>query len=64
MRPDKNIASLLAHLTEEFRKLTRQEELENAEIKRKMINEQKRLKEKKDKQNKLKGNDLKKKVAD
>lgn len=52
LRPDKNIASLISHLTEEFRKLLRQEELENAEIKRKLILEQKRLKEKKDKQTK------------
>jgi hypothetical protein len=37
------------HLQEEFKKITRLEELENIEIKRKIIQEQKKLKEKKDK---------------
>ena len=49
LRPDKNIAALMAHLTEEFKKITRMDELENIEIKRKMIADQKKLKEKKDK---------------
>lgn len=59
LRPDKNIAQLISHLTEEFRKLQRQEEHENAEIKRKLILEQKRLKEKKDKQKKPQGAETK-----
>lgn len=49
LRPDKNISSLMNHLQEEFKKITRLEELENIEIKRKIIQEQKKLKEKKDK---------------
>ena len=39
----------MSHLTEEFKKINRMEELENIEIKRKMINEQKKLKERKEK---------------
>jgi len=37
LRPDKNIAALMSYLTEEFKKITRLEELENIEIKRKII---------------------------
>jgi len=39
----------MSHLTEEFKKINRMEELENMEIKRKLIAEQKKLKERKDK---------------
>jgi hypothetical protein len=49
LRPDKNIAALMSYLTEEFKKINRMEELENMEIKRKLIAEQKKLKERKDK---------------
>ena len=41
--------ALMAHLTEEFKKINRMEELDNIEIKRRMIADQKKLKEKKDK---------------
>ena len=50
LRPDKNIASLMSHLTDNFRKLEKQEQLENEEIRRKMILEQKKLKERKERQ--------------
>ena len=50
LRADKNIASLLQHLSEEFRKIQRQEELENNEIKRKLLLEQKKLKERRERQ--------------
>lgn len=49
LRPDKNISALMAHLTEEFKKILRSDEIENAEIRRRMINEQRKLKEKRDK---------------
>jgi hypothetical protein len=39
LRPDKNISSLMNHLADEFKKITRLEELENIEIKRKIIQE-------------------------
>ena len=39
----------MAHLTEEFKKILRSDEIENAEIRRRMINEQRKLKEKRDK---------------
>ena len=47
LRPDKNIAALMSHLTEEFKKINRMDELDNIEIKRKLISDQKKLKEKK-----------------
>ena len=49
LRSDKNISALMGHLTEEFKKLARQDEIENAEIKRRMIVEQRKLKLKQDK---------------
>lgn len=39
----------MSHLTEEFKKINRMDELDNIEIKRKLISDQKKLKEKKDK---------------
>ena len=41
LRPDKNIQALMDTLKYDFIKLQKQEELENAEIKRKIIQEQK-----------------------
>ena len=52
------------HLADEFKKITRLEELENIEIKRKIIQEQKKLKEKKDKQKKVVNNELRRKYAE
>ena len=64
LRPDKNIAALMSHLTEEFKKINRMEELENIEIKRRMISDQKKLKEKKDKQKRIVNNEFKRKYAE
>lgn len=64
LRPDKNIAALMSHLTEEFKKISRMEELENMEIKRKLIAEQKKLKERKDKQKRFVNNEMKRKYAE
>ena len=51
----------MGHLTEEFKKLNRMEELENLDIKRKMINDQKKLKDRKDKQKKVVTNESRRK---
>lgn len=64
LRNDKNIASLISHLIEEFRKIAKKEELENIEIKRKMINDQKKLKEKRDRQKRIVNNEFKRKYAE
>ena len=45
----KNLAAIILLLSEKFKRLARIEEIENQEIKRKMLQEQKRLREKLDK---------------
>ena len=39
LRRDKNISALMSHLTEDFKKIVRMDELENIEIKRRLISE-------------------------
>ena len=54
----------MSHLTEEFKKINRMDELDNIEIKRRMISDQKKLKEKKDKQKRIVNNEFKRKYAE
>ena len=54
----------MSHLTEEFKKINRMEELENLDIKRKIINEQKKMKERKDKQKRVVNNEFRRKYAE
>eukprot|EP00347_Sterkiella_histriomuscorum_P003806 403362870 len=61
LRQDKNIQAMLETLKYDFIKLQKQEELENAEIRRKIILEQKQLKEKKEKQKRVFTNEMRRK---
>ena len=54
----------MSHLIEEFKKINRMEELENMEIKRRLVAEQKKLKERKDKQKRYVNNEMKRKYAE
>jgi len=64
LRSDKKISAIMNTLKEEFAKLAREEELENKEITRKILQEQKKLKEKCEKQKAVVRNEFKRKFSD
>jgi hypothetical protein len=64
LRPDKNIEGLVDHLQSLVKQIQKDDELENIQIKQKVILEQKKLKEQKDKQKRFVMNEFRRKYAE
>ena len=64
MRPDKNIGALIDHIKSEIAQIYRSEELENLQIRQRIIAEQRKLKEKKEKQKRFVFNEFRRKYSE